>query len=162
MQYNSIQIYEESFRVHNENFCHIFTLLNPYRKVESDRWLHICANGHSWSDCTGGGSRQYNHIPVLKCGCTGKTIAACAVWSAESYWRRYDVSNLPVILYIELITLWQYPSLFSWDNPFNDWGWFNCNGKCLTKGFFLACFFRHEIIFFLNGSNWLRQRIKTL
>ena len=43
------------------------------RKVASDRWRHICANGHSWSDCTGGGSRQYNHIPVLKCGCTGTT-----------------------------------------------------------------------------------------
>jgi len=64
---------------------------------------------HSWSDCTGGGSCQYNHIPVLKCGCTGKTIATRAVWSAESYWRRYDVSNLPVTLYIKLITLWYIP-----------------------------------------------------
>ncbi len=25
------------------------------------------------------GLRQYNHIPVLKCGCTGKTIATRAV-----------------------------------------------------------------------------------
>ena len=31
---------------------------------------------------------------------------ARAVLSAESYWRRYDVSNLPVTHYIQLITLW--------------------------------------------------------
>ena len=30
---------------------------------------------------------------------------ARAVWSAESYWRRYDVSKLPVTLYIQHITL---------------------------------------------------------
>jgi len=43
---------------------------------------------------------------VLKCDCTGKTIAGRAVWSAVFYWCRYDVSNLPVTLYIPLITLW--------------------------------------------------------
>jgi len=67
--------------------------------IESDRWCHICANGHSWSDCTGGGSRQYNHIPVLKCGCTGKTKAARAVWSAVSIGA--DMTS-PVALYLPL------------------------------------------------------------
>ena len=31
-----------------------------------------------------GESRQYNHIPVLKCGCTATTIAAHEVWDQLS------------------------------------------------------------------------------
>ena len=47
---------------------------------------------HSWSDYTGRGARQYNHIPVLKCGCTGTTIAARAVW-----YRVTSINTLRVI-----------------------------------------------------------------
>ena len=43
---------------------------------------------------------------VLKCGCTGKTIAARAVRSAVFYWRRYDVRHLPVTLYIYNLLLY--------------------------------------------------------
>jgi len=48
---------------------------------------------HSWSDCTGRGSRQYKHIPVLKCGCTGTTIAARAVWIS---WLLLPQNRLPI------------------------------------------------------------------
>jgi len=56
------------------------------------------AGAISWSDCTGGGLRQYNHIPVLKCGCTGTTIAARAVWSADCYWRRIPPPGPPLYI----------------------------------------------------------------
>ena len=37
----------------------------------------------SWSVGMGRELRQYKYIPVMKCGCTGMTIAARAVWLAD-------------------------------------------------------------------------------
>ena len=58
---------------------------------------------------------QYNHFPVVVLA----RHPARAVWSAVFYWRRYDVSNLPVTLYI-YITYYFMTSTLNYRNGENN------------------------------------------
>ena len=68
--------------------------------IEEGRDCHVTSYLRQWTQLI-----RLHGRGVLKCGCTGKTIAG-RVQSDQLYWRRYDLSNFPVTLYIQLITLW--------------------------------------------------------
>jgi len=75
-----------------EDVFHVFLLpllllanltLSPWRKVESDMWRHICANGHSWSDCTGVCSEMWLYGQDYSCPCS---LISCVI--LVQIWRQ--------------------------------------------------------------------------
>jgi len=105
-----------------------FNCITSHHKViiyiESDREVagdESAPIEQSWSDCKGGGSRQYNHIPVLKCGCIGMTIQPpvhsdqlCSIGAVSSHATSLSLSICNLLLYasnsLHSLLLWRLNS----------------------------------------------------